>query len=355
MRDADRIATAPSVAVLHDTIAWFGAYAGYGRIAEALSNAGAQVAEVAPRPGLWPRVLGKGYSVLKGMPARHQATTIAEFELLWRWRRGGGIAHVLYAENHGPLFSRWRDAPCSLVATLHLPPARWPEEALAHLPHLQSAIVLSRRNMDFFEARIGRGRVRFIPHGIDTDFFVPSAGKTAPERLVFGGVYLRNTAMLARVIAKLHATRSKLRFDLLVPEHGRGDEHLRKLIGHPAVEWHAGLDDQALLALYRRSYLALLPMDLSSANNSIVEALACGLPIVTTDVGGIRDYGGGDVFPIIANDDDDGMIGLIEQYLDRPSWRDEIARAVRAFAETHLAWPAVARAHLDAYRELTEC
>lgn len=354
MRDASPVGTVP-VAILHDTIAWFGAHAGYGRLAQALSNVGANVAEVAPRPGLWPRALGKGYSVLKGLPARHQAATVAEFELLWRWWRRGGIAHVLYAENHGPLFGRWVHAPRSLVATLHLPPARWPKDALARLPHLQSAIVLSRRDMALFEDRIGRGRVRFIPHGIDTEFFVPAECAPAPECLVFGGVYLRNTAMLARVIAKLHATRPNLRFDLLVPEHARGDEHLRTLAAHPAVAWHAALTDNALLALYQRSYLALLPMNLSSANNSILEALACGLPIVTTDVGGIRDYGGGDVFPIVANDDDDGMIALIEQYLDRPSWRNEIAQAARAFAETHLAWPIIARAHLDMYRELAEC
>jgi glycosyltransferase involved in cell wall biosynthesis len=288
------------------------------------------------------------------MPARHQAATVAELELLWRWWRCGGIAHVLYAENHGPLFGRWPEAPRALVATLHLPPARWSKEALAQLPHLRSAIVLSQRDMDFFEARIGRGRVRFIPHGVDTVFFMPADRPAAPERLVFGGVYLRNTAMLARIIAKLHSMRPNLKFDLLVPEQGRSDAHLRTLAGHPAVTWHAGLNDEALLALYRKSYLALLPMNSSSANNAILEALACGLPIVTTDVGGIRDYGGDSVFPIVANDDDDAMIALIEQYLDRPGWRDEIARGARMFAETHLAWPIVARAHIDAYRELSE-
>jgi len=36
-----------------------------------------------------------------------------------------------------------------------------------------------------------------------------------------------------------------------------------------------------------------MPMKSSGANNAIVEALACGLTVVTTDVGGICDYGGG--------------------------------------------------------------
>ena len=55
----------------------------------------------------------------------------------------------------------------------------------------------------------------------------------------------------------------------------------------------------------------------SGANNAIVESLACGLPVITTDVGGIRDYGGGTIYPVVANEDDDGMIGLVEQYLSK--------------------------------------
>ena len=46
-------------------------------------------------------------------------------------------------------------------------------------------------------------------------------------------------------------------------------------------------------------------MNESGANTAVVESLACGLPIVTTDVGGIRNYGGNDLFPIVNNNDDE--------------------------------------------------
>jgi len=96
-----------------------------------------------------------------------------------------------------------------------------------------------------------------------------------------------------------------------------------------------------------------LPMNESGANTAVTEALSSGLPLVTTDVGGIRDYGGGSIFPIVANNDDDAMIALVEQYLSKPSWRDETGQKCRKFAEETLAWPLVAQKHLQAYRELT--
>jgi glycosyltransferase involved in cell wall biosynthesis len=93
-------------------------------------------------------------------------------------------------------------------------------------------------------------------------------------------------------------------------------------------------------------------MNDSGANTAVIEALSCGLPIVTTDVGGIRDYGGGDVFPIVDNNDDDAMVGLIEDYLSRPSLRQEASARCRSFAETKLAWPLIVQKHLDLYRKI---
>jgi glycosyltransferase involved in cell wall biosynthesis len=337
------------ITILNDTIPWFGSYAGYGRVSEALSRAGASVTEVHPRPGILPRVLGKMYSILHGWPARNQAETCAELELLWNWRKRG-VAHILFVEGHGPFIRQ--SAKRSFIATLHQPPVKWNAESRAWLPRLKGAIVLSRSDLEFFEKSVEPGRVRFIPHGIDTDFFTPPATPCSGcPRLLFAGFYLRNTAMLERVVRKLHSARPDLHFDLLVPSHVRSEAHLRRLMGHPAVKWHSDLGDLEMRALYQSCYLALLPMNSSTANNAVLEALSTGLPLVTTDVGGIRDYGGASVFPLVDNDDDDGMIALVEQYLDRPSWRDEIARKSRQFAETELAWPKVALAHLEAYSQ----
>jgi glycosyltransferase involved in cell wall biosynthesis len=158
--------------------------------------------------------------------------------------------------------------------------------------------------------------------------------------------------MLARVIKQLAEKHKGLEFHLLVPEAFRHLPGFDDLKDRPDVVWHQNLNDDDLRKLICSSYLVLLPMNDSGANTAVVEALACGTPIVTTDVGGIRDYGGDQFFPLIRNDDDAAMVDLVGQYLNNSTWRNEVSRASRQFALEELAWPIIAKRHLEAYTTL---
>jgi len=339
--------------LLRDGIPWFGQHTGYEQLSRYLAN-GQPTAVVAPRPGKWARYLGSASARLRGRMGRG-ATDLSELEFsLKRTLQGPDISHVLYLEHHLELLKFWAKAPNDLVGTIHLPASAWKPEQLPLLTRLSSALVLYQKELPFFEKHVGQGRVKFIHHGADTEFFKPDPAKIqTPPRILYSGVYLRNEPMLVRVLKQLAKKNPELRFDLLVPQHHRKSPALAPLLDHPAVTWHAGLNDEELRALYQRSYLMLLPMNDSGANTAVVEALASGLPIVTTDVGGIGDYGGGTIFPTIATDDDATMIDVVEQYLAKPAWRDEVSKKCRQFAEETLAWPLVAKKHIQTYGELT--
>ena len=338
---------------LSNKVPWFGDHTGYQQLPRYMRKLVPETQIVASKNCLTEKMLGKAYSLYRGWSARNQPDAAAEF----RFIRANGVAqpikHILHFEEHFLFFDRWDKAPRDFVATLHIPPAQVTHGEVDGMKRLSSAIVLYRRDLGLFEALVGKGRVRFVPHGVDVEFFHCRGIEVQPNQLLFAGHYLRNTAMLARIIPRLAAKHDGLQFHLLVPRKFRNLEGFEKLKGRKDVIWHQNLSDDELCRLICSSYLVLLPMNDSGANTAVVEALSCGTPIVTTDVGGIRDYGGGEFLPIVTNNDDDAMIDLVGQYLENRPWRDEVSRACREFAVRQLAWPLVAKQHLEAYEELT--
>ncbi len=279
------------------------------------------------------------------------------YHIYTRRLQPGSVYHLINFDSAFPFLERFGDkAPKRLISTLHNPQVNLiTVEQRTYLSKLASALVLYRRDIGWYEQFVGSGRVKFVPHGVNTDFFHPTEMTRFPKvpRLLFIGRIFRNTAMLARLVKSMVQTLPQVGFDLVVSAFQKQqDPHFQSLMDLPAVRWHSGISDERLRELYRTSYLLLMPLIDSGANNAIVEALACGLPIVTNGVGGVVDYGGGTIYPTVPNEDDDGMLSLIERYLVDFKWRNEIAAAGRDFAVSELAWPVAAERHDEVYEAL---
>ena len=340
-------------AFLSNNIPWFGLHTGYERLPFFLNIEGLETHIFSPKINLLERLIGKTYSIYRGWSPRNTYDAAAELRfLLSSLAKQSFVYHILYLENHLQFLDQWGKTSKNILGTIHLPPSQWNLSMLKNLRHLSSVIILYQRDLEFFESYVGKDKIHFIHHGVDINFFYPPTTKAKTKSILFAGHYLRNTSMLHRVIVKLAKNYPQLKFDLLVPEHARNTDGLWQLMSHPAVRWHKNISDEELRLLYQNSYLLLLPMNNSGANTAIVESLACGLPIVTTDVGGIRDYGGADIFPIVANDDDQAMIDLMEKYLGNLDIRNEISINCRKFAEQNLDWSVVAQKHLAIYEQL---
>jgi glycosyltransferase involved in cell wall biosynthesis len=116
-----------------------------------------------------------------------------------------------------------------------------------------------------------------------------------------------------------------------------------------AIVRREGLGRAEIAALYRGAAAVLLPSDAEGFGLPIIEALACGVPVLASDLATLREVGGAAVEFVTAGDVD-AWIAATKRTLEHshsPSAREARLRQARRFT-----WANHARIILDAYDRL---
>ena len=262
-----------------------------------------------------------------------------------------GLFHVLYGEKS--YRHAWKLVGRNgnrLVATLHHPQEHysWLFRSTRHLRYLSHAIVMSQSLKGFAETLVGPSSVSVVPYGVDTEYFVPASGAArGAHTLVFAGFHERDYDTLRCIVEVIVRATSSVKVVLI----SRDERCVAIARSYPdRVVQVAGLSDAEYRRALQASDLMILPLRKSVAVTAVLEAMACGVPVLTT-AGGISDYvvpEGGAVFGV---GDAEGMAAAaIELLTDE----DRLARAkagARRQAE-QFAWPLVAERTADVYRRV---
>jgi len=207
----------------------------------------------------------------------------------------------------------------------------------------------------------------FARHGVEAKAvpnFVELEHLPYRQRTTLRPVFLsnRNFQALYNVSCTLRAFR---RIQARLPEATlmvAGDGPLRaklhqeaRQLGIRGVTFCGAVAPKRMAKLYDDADVYLNTPNIDNMPNSILEAAACGLPIVTTDAGGIPYIVRNDATALIVPGDDDAALAAAAMRLfEEPGLARGLADAARAEIVERYTWRTVESSWMDSYRRVMQ-
>jgi glycosyltransferase involved in cell wall biosynthesis len=197
---------------------------------------------------------------------------------------------------------------------------------------------------------------KIIPNGVDTDYYCP-ADQSARDQNTFQFLFVgrmqpqKNLFFLLDCIAGLKNKTSKLFIFNIA-----GDGYLRADLENYAVKlgierqiiFHGWLDKQELLSLYQKSDCVVNPSLYEGMSNVLLEAMACGLPVIASNVTGndvlVEHNTNGYLFNLGKQDE---LIDILKSVVENPAQLNDLGNNARAIVIEKYSWQEVAAGYIS--------
>ncbi len=108
--------------------------------------------------------------------------------------------------------------------------------------------------------------------------------------------------------------------------------------------------EDALRAAYRTADVMILPSHYEGFGFPLLEAMASGLPVITSGMGALAEVAG-DAAAVVESTDVDPYLSALNQLIDNSAWRRQLIESGQARARA-FRWAETARRTAEVYRTL---
>jgi len=198
--------------------------------------------------------------------------------------------------------------------------------------------------------------IRVISNGVDTEQFRPPQERAPTGLLKLLTVCRLISRKRIDLLIKAVADAKKLGHDLRLNIAGDGNllEPLRRLADElgvaETVNFMGRVGAEQMAQVYQENDIFIMSSAHEGMSNAMLEAMACGLPIVTTRCEGVEELIA-DNGVVVEDQGPEAIAAAIIKLAGDPHTCEKMALAARKQAEK-FSWPAVAQQYLDCYRQI---
>ncbi|HKA37820.1 MAG TPA: glycosyltransferase family 4 protein [Thermoanaerobaculia bacterium] len=233
------------------------------------------------------------------------------------------------------------DCPFTFTAHGYDVYRRPPEDFAARAGAAAGVVTVSRANARHIERNFGvpAARLTVIPCGVDTERFRPAPGaRPEPPRILCVArlVKVKNHELLLRACALLRDRGREFRCVLVGDGAERGELEARRAEFHleDIVEMRGAAPREEVLERWREAAIGVLTSSSEGMPVALMEAAACGVPVVATAVGGLTELvEHGRTGLLVPAGDAPALAAALERLLTEPQTAREMGLAARRRAE----------------------
>jgi glycosyltransferase involved in cell wall biosynthesis len=250
------------------------------------------------------------------------------------------------------------------IVTVHdLIPLQFPEYHRRQFPYFKHLLprVLERARMVIAVSQhvkglmvenygIEDGKIQVIYHGVNESFF-HSVFDAPKERYILYVGRLSPIKNIQGLIRAFRIVSETFGLDVRLHLTGKKDWFLRELDGVAAkrISFLGTLSDECLGELYRRALVLVLPSFCEGFGLPALEAMACGCPVVASNVGALREVCGDAAEYVNPHDVESIAQGIHRVIVDEELRRNLISRGMER--SRLFRWENTAREHIRVFQE----
>jgi glycogen(starch) synthase len=273
-------------------------------------------------------------------------------------------SHLYFSTNMAALLARLNSTP--LVITNHGLHSQTAPMAVqkAYAPLAKFTFNSADRVLCYTETDRNRLRERgvtapisVIHNGIDCDTFVPDASDDTRRQVLFVG-RLKETKGV-RSLLEAFALMAQKTADITLRFVGKGP--LREELEQTAAEHSVSdrvtftgrIPNEELPDMYAESAVFALPSEVEGFPRTVLEAMACGTPVVTSELPQLESVVN-QVGETVPHGDVEELADALQELLEAPDRRERLGQRARECVLEEYSWAETVRETTAVYHELVE-